>query len=60
MKRTSMKNKQLELKRRLALVRTTVRALTPTQLEQVIGGANTNACPNATGLACECATNDTW
>jgi hypothetical protein len=35
MKRTSVKTK---LKQRLALVRTTVRELTPGQLEQVNGG----------------------
>jgi hypothetical protein len=50
MKRTSMKNKQLKLKRRLELVRTIVRELTPAQLGQVNGGDQEGA--NATGLAC--------
>jgi hypothetical protein len=39
MKRTSTKNKkELKLERRLALVRTTIRDLTPNQLEQANGG----------------------
>lgn len=39
MKRTSPKNKpELMLKRKLQLVRTTIRELTPAQLEQVNGG----------------------
>lgn len=38
MKRTSAKNKQLTLKRRLELVRTTIRELTPVELEKVNGG----------------------
>ncbi|HWU87525.1 MAG TPA: class I lanthipeptide [Kofleriaceae bacterium] len=39
MKRTSNKDKpELLLKRRLQLVRTTIRELTPAQLEQVNGG----------------------
>ena len=57
MKRTSMKNKQLKLKRRLELVRTTVRELTPAQLGQINGGEATVGCQegtNVTGLACIC------
>jgi hypothetical protein len=46
MKRTT----KLKLKRRLELVRTTVRELTPAQLDQVNGGntehAPTNSCIN--------------
>lgn len=39
MKRTVLKNKKaLKLERRLALVRTTIRELRPSQLEQVNGG----------------------
>jgi hypothetical protein len=39
MKRTSAKNKpELKLKRTLQLVRTTIRELSPSQLEQVNGG----------------------
>jgi hypothetical protein len=39
MKRTSANNKPgLKLKRKLQLVRTTIRELTPSQLEQVNGG----------------------
>jgi hypothetical protein len=38
MKRTGRKKPKLTLKRRLELVRTTIRDLTPTQLEQVNGG----------------------
>jgi hypothetical protein len=39
MKRTNRKNqKELKLERRLALVRTTIRDLSPTQLAQVNGG----------------------
>jgi len=53
MKRTSMKNKQLELKRRLALVRTTIRELTPVQLGRVNGGADTdNGCADITTGTC--------
>jgi hypothetical protein len=56
MKRTSMKNKQLKLKRRLELVRTTVRELTPAQLGQVNGGEATGGCQegtnDVTGLMC--------
>ena len=40
MKRTSLK---LKLKRHLALVRTTVRELTPEQLKQVNGGGGEGA-----------------
>jgi hypothetical protein len=39
MKRTNAKDRRdLKLKQRLALVRTTVRVLTPTELEHVNGG----------------------
>lgn len=39
MKRTNKKNqKELKLERRLALVRSTIRDLSPNQLEQVHGG----------------------
>jgi len=39
MKRTSKTNqKELKLERRLALVRTTIRELSPNQLEQAYGG----------------------
>jgi hypothetical protein len=41
MKRT---NTKLELKRRLELLRTTVRELTPAQLQQVNGGNATAMC----------------
>jgi hypothetical protein len=42
MKRNSPKTKRdLKLKRRLELVRTTIRELTPTQLGQVNGGTET-------------------
>ncbi len=40
MKRTNKKNqKELKLERRLALVRSTIRDLSPNQLEQVNGGS---------------------
>jgi hypothetical protein len=49
MKRTGLKNKQeLKLKRRLELVRNTIRELTPTELERVNGGneePGEEACP---------------
>ena len=39
MKKTNVKaNRELQLKRRLELVRSTVRVLTPAQLEEVKGG----------------------
>ena len=39
MKRTNAKDRRdLKLKQRLALVRTTVRVLTPTELEHINGG----------------------
>lgn len=39
MKRTSANKSELKLKRRLSFVRTTVRELTPAELEAVNGGA---------------------
>ncbi|HSK05178.1 MAG TPA: hypothetical protein VK932_28210 [Kofleriaceae bacterium] len=43
MKRTNAKDKRdLKLKQRLALVRTTVRVLTPTELEHINGGTETS------------------
>jgi hypothetical protein len=50
MKRISVKSKKLDLKRRLELVRTTVRELTPAQLGQANGGGEME--PDATFWAC--------
>jgi len=41
MKRIGAKNKQEQLKRRLELVRVTIRQLTPAQLELIKGGTDT-------------------
>lgn len=58
MKRNSaIKKLDLKLKRRLELVRTTVRQLTPTELRQVNGGETENAtytCPTKTCNNCGC------
>ena len=44
MKRSRVKQQQeFELKRRLELVRTTIRELTPAQLEDIHGGTEANA-----------------
>jgi len=49
MKRTNKKNqKELKLGRRLALVRTTMRNLSPNQLGQVNGGTGVDCIPNLT------------
>jgi len=49
MKRTNKKNqKELQLGRRLALVRTTIRDLSPNQLGQVNGGSGIDCLPNFT------------
>jgi hypothetical protein len=51
MKRTGAKNKQeKQLKRRLDLVRTTIRELTPAQLQQVNGGDSLVADPSVCDL----------
>jgi hypothetical protein len=51
MKRNGTKDKrERELERRLDLVRTTVRVLTPTELDQVNGG--TTSPKNAAGTGC--------
>lgn len=51
MKRTSPKNKpELMLKRKLQLVRTTIRELIPAQLEQVHGGNEEYNFPSACSL----------
>lgn len=52
MKRTSLKAKRnIKLKRRLELVRTTIRELTPAQLEQINGG-NTEPQPMPDAPGC--------
>jgi hypothetical protein len=51
MKRTNKKNqKELKLERRLALVRTTIRDLSPNQLGQVNGGSGIDCLPNLTRI----------
>ena len=59
MKRTgAMKKLELKVKRRLELVRTTIRELTPTQLEHVNGGVEENfatlTCITRTCIGCGC------
>ncbi len=59
MKRTgAMKKLELKVKRRLELVRTTIRELTPTQLGQVNGGETedmaTLTCITRTCINCGC------
>jgi hypothetical protein len=51
MKRTSLKDKP-ELKRRLQLVRTTIRELTPAQLAQAGGGGELEYAPTANCSQC--------
>ena len=59
MKRTTvMKKSEIKIQRRLELVRTTIRELTPTQLRRVNGGDEesgglvTYECPTRTCLGC--------
>jgi hypothetical protein len=53
MKRTKL---ELKLRPRLALIRDTLRELTPTQLRQVNGGDTTlvtNTCPSQSCITCD-------
>jgi hypothetical protein len=53
MKRTGIKNqREQKLERRLELVRTTIRELTPTELQQVQGGTGTKV-SKLGGTGCE-------
>lgn len=59
MKRTSvLKKPQLKLRRRLELVRTTIRELSPAQLGRVDGGTGlcygTFTCPTKSCVGCGC------